>query len=1492
MRINYLLLSIFFLFWVNTLFAQISISPSSGCIGTQYSFTYIGGENYTNPQWSFGDAGTGADMLDAGHTFSDAGSFTVTFTAMNGSTPISQTFNLTVNPLPNPVFSTTSESSGCVGLPVDFTSNSTGGGGSAITSTTWAFGDGGVGSGVNPSHTYNLPGSFGVTLTVIDANGCTASLNTSGMISTSIKPTPQISSGTTVSCTPPLNVSFIGSNSFSNSTTGNTLTYLWDFGNGNSSTSVNPPSQNYTSVGEYPVSLIVSDDNNCENTATATVKIGSPDAGFNVGDTVCLETTFENTATGVYTTWNYGDNLTGSSNQHTYADTGSYIVTQITRTGSCSDTLEKRIYVEKPFAGFFSDPTFLCDLDAPNNIIHFHDTSSTNAVVYEWNFGLETNPEHGFYYGALDTSSLKNPTDTVYFRDTTYSINTMGIYLTCLKVYTSHGCVSDSVCHPDTIQKPNALFMTNITEGCMPLVISFHDSSSAFHNIVSYHWYFGDGTYFLGGPLDSVAFHTYTAVGIFDAYLVIETENGCRDTSYLTPIRVGDETIPNISISETNICPGETVHFSDLSTSEIDQWHYSIDQVGISKCPGSSETDWVFNNLVGPMTLGITTCSNGCCTSNYISNAVIVDGAIGKIKHYNLDCADPFTFEFDANFDGATSWDWDFGDGQITTGLSDLNNTLIQHTYLQRGDYNVKLLTHNSASSCQAYTDSIAVHVRQIMAFASEDTLLCADDTSGFRVPLCQDVYHSCNRGYYWDFGDLTRPTRTDTSYIQHSYQDTGTYTVSLIVYDINGCSDTVRQNYKVHDVYPGFLVDSLFGCKPSFMAEFTDTSHFDYLIGPKRYQWEWGDQYYYFTEFSDQINPIYEIVYNNQNTIPIKLTTWDSIGCHKSVIKNLGFSLPNARYNILTSQQICEGDSVWFRPLVIDNSAHYHWYFGQGIEDTLFTLSSQIYKHPYLIHGNYQTSLVVTDSINCIDSMAYPSRIYVQSYPNVGFETSPDLNAVICHGTMVTFTDTTNSIYPSTRNWTLNGTTPINPDPTVGWTYLDRGFYPITLTHTTSFGCDSTIKDTVEIVGPAAVVSIAPNDICKGESIVFTVSQFEDVYFYNFDYGDGIISPTITYNGQASVSDNHTYNYAPITGQTQAQLFIYADDMLCPEVINVNVNIHPVMADFDRNLETSASDTAHCIGSNDLFTNLSINNTTSNWAFGDGQISQDLNPQHEYLTPGIYPVQLAIYHSVSGCHDTIIKTMQIFAKPDLSIEGGNLCVGDSLIIQSNQTLGTFMWEPVAYLDNDTVAQPSAFPQETTEYTVYYSDINFCKDTAKTKIFVQPEPLNWTRDTTIVIGQTFNLNGNQGSGFTYLWSPNDHITCEACPDPITDAKEDIKYFLVITDTMNCGFSTQNEYNVKVLPISSIDVPDAFTPNGDGHNDVIYVAGWGIKKLIEFSIYNRWGEKVFTTDDITKGWDGIHNGKKQNTDTYAYYVEAETWIDPVPIKKKGSFSLLR
>jgi gliding motility-associated-like protein len=87
------------------------------------------------------------------------------------------------------------------------------------------------------------------------------------------------------------------------------------------------------------------------------------------------------------------------------------------------------------------------------------------------------------------------------------------------------------------------------------------------------------------------------------------------------------------------------------------------------------------------------------------------------------------------------------------------------------------------------------------------------------------------------------------------------------------------------------------------------------------------------------------------------------------------------------------------------------------------------------------------------------------------------------------------------------------------------------------------------------------------------------------------------------------------------------------------------------------------------------------------------------------------------------------------------------------------------------------------------------------------------------------------------------------------------------------------------------MPNSFTPNGDGNNDVVYVRGWGIKRLVEFRIINRWGNEVFFTDNLSEGWDGTYNGKLQNIDTYAYIVRVETWEGNF-ISKKGTITLLK
>jgi gliding motility-associated-like protein len=117
-----------------------------------------------------------------------------------------------------------------------------------------------------------------------------------------------------------------------------------------------------------------------------------------------------------------------------------------------------------------------------------------------------------------------------------------------------------------------------------------------------------------------------------------------------------------------------------------------------------------------------------------------------------------------------------------------------------------------------------------------------------------------------------------------------------------------------------------------------------------------------------------------------------------------------------------------------------------------------------------------------------------------------------------------------------------------------------------------------------------------------------------------------------------------------------------------------------------------------------------------------------------------------------------------------------------------------------------------------------------------------------------------------------------------------EYIFEYTDSLGCIYP--NIFiDVIVLNEFTLDVPKAFTPNGDGINDIVYVRGWGIKELLEFRIYNRWGQEIFYTEDINQGWDGTFLGKLQNIDTYAYYVKAR-FFNNAEKDKKGTINLLR
>ena len=144
---------------------------------------------------------------------------------------------------------------------------------------------------------------------------------------------------------------------------------------------------------------------------------------------------------------------------------------------------------------------------------------------------------------------------------------------------------------------------------------------------------------------------------------------------------------------------------------------------------------------------------------------------------------------------------------------------------------------------------------------------------------------------------------------------------------------------------------------------------------------------------------------------------------------------------------------------------------------------------------------------------------------------------------------------------------------------------------------------------------------------------------------------------------------------------------------------------------------------------------------------------------------------------------------------------------------------------------------------------------------------------------------------TYTWMPATDLSCINCVIPVSSSTNNITYTVTIKDAIGC-FTSTNTYKIIVEPKSTVDVPTAFTPNGDGTNDIIYVDGWGIKKLNYFRIFNRWGQLLFESNDIKVGWDGVFKGVPQNMETYVYQVSCETYIEKEPVLKTGSFKLIR
>ena len=440
-------------------------------------------------------------------------------------------------------------------------------------------------------------------------------------------------------------------------------------------------------------------------------------------------------------------------------------------------------------------------------------------------------------------------------------------------------------------------------------------------------------------------------------------------------------------------------------------------------------------------------------------------------------------------------------------------------------------------------------------------------------------------------------------------------------------------------------------------------------------------------------------------------------------------------------------------------------------------------------------------------------------------------------------------------------------------FTFPDTGTFVVTLVAEPGNTCADTTTATVSIY-PGADADFTINPACPGVPTTFddqSIFGFGSVASWLWEFGDGarthLPEPSRSYTegGTYTVTLIATSSFGCVDSATKVVVIPHA-----PEV-----NLTAGLACLNE--PVFFVDSSQIVGSTI---------TDWIWDFGDGTTGTGNPIEHTFTETGFILVNLLV-GAANGCFSD--TTVELVLRPPVLAEilpGDTICEGDLFPLLA---AGGFFydWNPPLGLNNAGIFNPIAGPSATTDYIVDVSD-GCTSDTAQVTVWVLPAPDTraWP-DTTILRGESVQLLATGGTG--YAWFPPDYLDNPGIASPLATPDQSIWYTVFATGDNGCG--RFDSVFVEVLPLcNGFVVPNAFTPNGDGRNDVFRVQRVGDDQLTSLAIFNRWGDQLFATGTPETGWDGTFKGKLQPLGVYLYVLQ--TTCDEQVLRKSGTVTLVR
>ncbi len=400
----------------------------------------------------------------------------------------------------------------------------------------------------------------------------------------------------------------------------------------------------------------------------------------------------------------------------------------------------------------------------------------------------------------------------------------------------------------------------------------------------------------------------------------------------------------------------------------------------------------------------------------------------------------------------------------------------------------------------------------------------------------------------------------------------------------------------------------------------------------------------------------------------------------------------------------------------------------------------------------------------------------------------------------------------------------------------------------------------------PRFETQLNKNAYCLGTPVEFKNNSVGSVGISNYlwDFGDGntstLASPVHNYSSPGKYKVTHHF-----TSKDGCESKSFTSDIIIGDFPKASMQVFDTCEGINPRISTLTTASVGLVNQWEF----SVNNQS---------ISSDKNPDLSALPAGNYTLSFSAF-SEYGCKSNVVTDNFIVKpKPAISFSSMNGCKNEVIAFKGikldNQSVTIWQWQfedglfKVGQNTEYSFGSKGDYP-----ITLTATGTNGCTSQLVQNIFINSPEAYAEKDTIVLPNTLFQLHASGGSA--YLWSPSTGLNNPGISNPSGNIQDDIRYKVKVTTVEGCTDTAS--VMITVFKGSAVYVPNVFTPNNDGLNDLLKPYLIGIKSLSFFTVYDRWGKKLFSTNSMTEGWDGSSAGKKLDSGTYVWVLKAEDII---------------